>query len=36
LGSIAKGQGSDFCARYRLTRLVLAEWHETIDDAINS
>jgi putative endonuclease len=28
------GEGSGFCARYRLTRLVLAEWHDTIDDAI--
>lgn len=28
------GEGSDFCRRYRLTRLVLAEWHESIDDAI--
>ena len=29
-----RGEGSDFCARYRLTRRVLAEWHDTIDDAI--
>jgi putative endonuclease len=28
------GKGSKFCARYNLTRLVLAEWHDTIDDAI--
>lgn len=28
------GEGSRFCARYNLTRLVLAESHETIDDAI--
>jgi putative endonuclease len=29
-----RGEGSIFCKRYRLTRLVLAEWHDTIDDAI--
>ena len=28
------GEGSAFCRRYRLTRLVLAEPHDTIDDAI--
>ena len=28
------GKGSAFCRRYKLTRLVLAEHHETIDDAI--
>jgi putative endonuclease len=28
------GEGSVFCRRYRLTRLVLAEPHDTIDDAI--
>jgi putative endonuclease len=28
------GEGSVFCRRYRLTRLVLAEQHDTIDDAI--
>ena len=28
------GEGSSFCKRYRLTRLVLAEWHDTIEDAI--
>ncbi len=28
------GTGSDFCKRYKLTRLVLAERHETIFDAI--
>jgi putative endonuclease len=28
------GQGSAFCRKYKLTRLVLAEGHETIDDAI--
>ena len=28
------GEGSDFCRRYRLTRLVLAEHHDTIEDAI--
>jgi putative endonuclease len=28
------GEGSDFCRRYRLTRLVLAEHHDIIDDAI--
>lgn len=27
------GKGSDFCRRYRLTRLVLAEPHQTIEDA---
>lgn len=29
-----RGTGSDFCRRYRLTRLVLAEPHETIVEAI--
>jgi putative endonuclease len=29
-----RGEGSAFCARYRLARLVLADWHDTIDDAI--
>jgi putative endonuclease len=28
------GEGSAFCRRYRLTRLVLAEHHDSIDDAI--
>jgi len=28
------GQGSAFCRKYRLRRLVLAERHDTIDDAI--
>ncbi|QPQ56142.1 GIY-YIG nuclease family protein [Allosphingosinicella flava] len=28
------GEGSDFCCRYRLARLVLAERHERIEDAI--
>jgi putative endonuclease len=28
------GEGSAFCRRYRLTRLVVAERHDTIDDAI--
>ena len=28
------GAGSDFCRRYRLNRLVLAEWHDEIEDAI--
>jgi putative endonuclease len=28
------GEGSVFCRRYRLTRLVLAEQHDMIDDAI--
>jgi putative endonuclease len=28
------GEGSAFCRRYRLTRLVFAEHHDTIDDAI--
>ena len=29
-----EGKGSAFCRKYRLTRLVLAERHDTIDDAI--
>ena len=29
-----QGQGSDFCKRYNLTRLVHAEEHATIDEAI--
>ncbi|WP_044331007.1 GIY-YIG nuclease family protein [Sphingomonas hengshuiensis] len=29
-----EGKGSSFCARYNLTRLVLAEPHDSIDDAI--
>lgn len=29
-----EGKGSKFCAKYNLTRLVLAEPHGTIDDAI--
>jgi putative endonuclease len=29
-----QGKGSSFCARYGLTRLVLAEPHDEIDDAI--
>ena len=28
------GEGSAFCKRYRLTRLVLAEHHDMIEDAI--
>ena len=28
------GEGSEFCARYRLTRLVLVEPHGSIDAAI--
>ena len=28
------GEGSAFCRRYKLTRLVLAEPHDSIDDAI--
>ncbi len=28
------GQGSSFCKRYGLTRLVYAEPHERVDDAI--
>lgn len=28
------GTGSAFCRRYRLKRLVLAEWHDEIEDAI--
>jgi putative endonuclease len=28
------GEGSKFCRRYKLTRLVLAEQHESIEDAI--
>jgi len=28
------GEGSAFCRKYKLTRLVLAEHHDTIDDAI--
>ena len=28
------GTGSRYCRRYNLTRLVLAEPHDTIDDAI--
>ena len=28
------GQGSDFCRRYGLTRLVYVESHERIDEAI--
>ena len=29
-----EGQGSKFCARYRLNRLVYAEFAPTIDEAI--
>ena len=29
-----EGTGSEFCRRYRLTRLVFAEHHDSIDDAI--
>jgi putative endonuclease len=29
-----EGRGSEFCTRYKLTRLVLAEPHPTIDEAI--
>lgn len=29
-----EGKGSDFCKRYKLTRLVLAEAHATIEEAI--
>jgi len=28
------GKGSSFCRKYRLRRLVLAERHDSIDDAI--
>jgi len=28
------GEGSSFCRKYKLTRLVLAERHDSIDDAI--
>jgi putative endonuclease len=28
------GEGSDFCRRYKLDRLVLAERHATIEEAI--
>ncbi len=28
------GEGSGFCRRYNLTRLVLAEQHDSIEDAI--
>jgi putative endonuclease len=28
------GKGSAFCRKYNLRRLVLAEQHDTIDDAI--
>ena len=28
------GEGSAFCRKYRLRRLVLAEWHDSIEDAI--
>ena len=28
------GDGSAFCRKYKLTRLVFAEHHDTIDDAI--
>ena len=28
------GEGSAFCRRYKLTRLVYAEYHERIDEAI--
>jgi putative endonuclease len=28
------GKGSAFCRKYKLKRLVLAEHHDTIDDAI--
>lgn len=34
VGQHRDGTGSAFCRRYRLTRLVLAEWHESMDDAI--
>lgn len=29
-----EGKGSDFCKRYNLTRLVLAEAHATVEEAI--
>ena len=29
-----QGKGSAFCRKYRLHRLVLVEWHDSIDDAI--
>jgi len=29
-----EGKGSAFCRKYKLTRLVLAEWHDEIDDAL--
>lgn len=28
------GEGSVFCRKYRLRRLVLAEYHDSIEDAI--
>ena len=28
------GEGSDFCKRYKLTRLVLVEQHDSIEEAI--
>jgi putative endonuclease len=34
VGQHRAGEGSAFCARYRLKRLVLAEHHDTIHDAI--
>jgi putative endonuclease len=34
VGQHRQGEGAAFCARYRLTRLVLVEWHDTIDNAI--
>ena len=29
-----EGRGSAFCARYGISRLVHAEWHDDIEDAI--
>ncbi|HMJ92755.1 MAG TPA: GIY-YIG nuclease family protein [Allosphingosinicella sp.] len=34
VGQHRAAKGSAFCAKYKLTRLVLAEQHDTIDDAI--
>ncbi|MFN2260133.1 MAG: GIY-YIG nuclease family protein [Parasphingopyxis sp.] len=34
VGRNREGRGSAFCRRYKLTRLVLVERHERIEDAI--
>ncbi len=34
VGQHRNGEGSKFCTRYKLTRLVLAEQHDSIEDAI--